>query len=251
MSTGNCYVVSIAGFDPCGGAGVLADIKTFEAAGVIGFGVSTCITYQTENKFLGLQWLDQEVINRQITTLLEKYNCKAAKIGLIKDFQMLTVITKILKENKIQIVWDPVLSSSSGFNFHDKDTISDFEGIIGDMEIITPNIPEAEKLFGDKDTFSGAFKFSKYCNVLLKGGHGGNENAEDHLFLKNGGVLHFKEKRRDNDKHGTGCVLSSYLAAELGKKVKLPDACINAKKYVSKFIDSSDSLLGFHYKQEE
>ena len=114
------YVLSIAGFDPSGGAGILADIKTMEALQVQGFGVATSLTYQNENAFLGLHWISLERIIAQLKPLISIYPISVVKIGLIESPTVLQGLLNYLKENlpSVRIVWDPILRASAGFDFH-------------------------------------------------------------------------------------------------------------------------------------
>ena len=115
-------VLTIAGFDPSAGAGVLADVKTFENIGVYGFAVTTSITYQNENKFGDVKWLSIKQIKNQIYPILELHKIEFVKVGLIEDFKTLSAIIELLKAHNptIKIIWDPILRASAGFNFHKK-----------------------------------------------------------------------------------------------------------------------------------
>ena len=120
------YVLSIAGFDPSGGACIHAVIKTFEAHKVFGLGVTSCITYQNDSKFQGLDWIDADSIIRQIDMLISKYDIGYVKIGLIENFNILEkVINHLIAYNEdIKIIWDPTLKATAGFDFHnDIDTL--------------------------------------------------------------------------------------------------------------------------------
>src|SRR5690606_29234163 len=111
------YILSVAGFDPSGGAGILADIKTFEAYKTIGLGVSTALTYQTEDSFLGLDWQSEKQIDMQLEPLLKRYPIKFAKIGLVESLKSLSQIIEVLKHYNpgMKIIWDPILKASAGF----------------------------------------------------------------------------------------------------------------------------------------
>ncbi len=239
MSENRPYCLSIAGYDPCGGAGVLADIKTFEQIRVQGLAVATAVTWQNDSRFDGLRWLSAEELFKQLEPLRE-YPVKAVKIGLIQDIDCLKELLSWLKASYplAKIVWDPVLKATAGFAFHDYTTIE--MGIRAMVDLITPNLFEYEKLFGQDDkSFDRA--------VLIKGGHGGNNPGSD-ILVENGletiieGEL-FADKV---DKHGTGCVLSSAITAALAKGHTLKEACSIGKNYVEKFIKSNSGNLGYH-----
>ncbi|MBC7586902.1 MAG: bifunctional hydroxymethylpyrimidine kinase/phosphomethylpyrimidine kinase, partial [Chitinophagaceae bacterium] len=112
-------VLSIAGFDPCAGAGILADIKTFEQHKVYGLGINTAQTLQTENAFLSIKWEDENAILKSLETLLNHYDVKAIKIGIVENISILQNIVSFIhqKNAAIKIIWDTVIKSSSGFNF--------------------------------------------------------------------------------------------------------------------------------------
>src|SRR5690606_34283761 len=114
------YILSVAGFDPSGGAGVLADIKTFEAYKTIGLGVSTALTYQTEDSFLGVDWHTEKQLEMQLETLLKRYPVEIAKIGLVESLNSLDHILDILQNYRpgMKIIWDPILKASAEFTFH-------------------------------------------------------------------------------------------------------------------------------------
>jgi hydroxymethylpyrimidine/phosphomethylpyrimidine kinase len=135
------YVLTIAGFDPSGGAGVLADCKTFEQHGVYGFGVCTAWTVQTDDSFLQLHWLTAEQIIEQLQPLLKKFVVSACKIGIIHSPETLIEVIRLLKEHNpaIHIVWDPVLKASAGYDFHAVKSFHSLEAILASVSLVTPN----------------------------------------------------------------------------------------------------------------
>lgn len=157
------YVLSVAGFDPSGGAGILADIKTFEANGVHGLGVCTAITFQNDKTFNGLDWLSEEQVISQLDILFDTYPINVIKIGLIRDLKTLLVIIKHIKirNNSAQIIWDPILNASAGFEFHSTINNIELKEALKNITLITPNIPEALKL--------GLDPMLMDCACLLKG----------------------------------------------------------------------------------
>lgn len=237
--------MTIAGFDPTAGAGVLADIKTFELFGVYGMGIITSNTFQTDNEFFGVCWIELDDILRQMNILMKKYNFKAMKIGLMKDYYSLQQIVQLGKEliPDIQIVWDPIIKSSSGFDFHAKESI-ELRYLQENCSLITPNMDEFDALWNVSPArFSVARKGS---SILLKGGHRKDKTGCDLLYS----VGHSTEIRGNSfhgkSKHGTGCVLSAAITANLAKGFSHLDSCTIAKSYVEKFILSNDSNLGYH-----
>ena len=242
------YVLSIAGYDPSGGAGVLADIKTFEQIGVYGFAVTTCITYQTDNKFKGLQWLGKKEIKKQLYPLLAQYKIKFVKIGLIKNLKLLEELLELLKayDKNIRIIWDPILKASAGFDFHKKLSRKHLTHVLNTIEMVTPNWQEVQALSGEKDAVNGAQKIAEYCHVYLKGGHSVETPATDMLWInKQLDILH-PESITDLEKHGTGCVLSSAILSYLALGNSLKRSCELAKKHTLEFLLSNESNLGYH-----
>lgn len=242
------YVLSIAGYDPCGGAGVLADIKTFEQTGVYGFAVTTCITYQNDKKFDGVHWLSKKKIKNQLYPILDSYKIQYVKIGLIENLEVLSEIIELLLgyNNNIKIVWDPIISASAGFTFHKKLSRKYLQHIFQAIDIITPNWKEVQVLTGEEDVVKGAEQLATYCNVYLKGGHNIEIPATDMLWLnKKIDILHPKEIS-ELDKHGTGCVLSSALTAYLALGNPMHKSCELAKEYTFQFLISNETNLGYH-----
>jgi len=133
------FVLSIAGLDPCGGAGLLADIKTFEFNNTYGLGVCSAITFQNESKTNGVSWLPFTTIQNQLTPLFETYNIDCAKIGLIESLKVLQQVIDLLKNlnPKVKIIWDPILKSSSGFVFHQNTNEQKTRDVLKDIFLFT------------------------------------------------------------------------------------------------------------------
>jgi hydroxymethylpyrimidine/phosphomethylpyrimidine kinase len=242
------YVLTIAGFDPSGGAGILADIKTFEAHQTLGLGVCSALTYQTEKTFEGVTWVEEETIIKQLDPLLKAYTINYVKIGLIENIQVLNSIINYLssKNPSVRIIWDPILSASAGFSFHSSISKKELTDLAEKIYLITPNLKEIKQLFPDLPEEEAAFNLSKSCAVFLKGGHG-NDNTSNDVLFSDGKRFVFESVRLTNDKHGTGCVLSACIAAALTKGLLLEEACGKAKEYTGNFILSNNTLLGYHY----
>jgi hydroxymethylpyrimidine/phosphomethylpyrimidine kinase len=239
-------VLSIAGYDPSGGAGLLADIKTFEANKVYGLGVMSANTVQNDCEFISVQWLGVEKIAEQIEILARRFSVQWVKIGLVESAEALEKIVSLCKKTwaGCRIIWDPVLSASAGFRFHPGMSAAGIEHLLREVYLLTPNAPEAEQLAGDS---GNAGALSKYCHVFLKGGHRSERAGYDQLYTADG--KHFSFRPRVTGvapKHGSGCVLSSALAANLAKGETLHRSCLLAKEYTGKFLKSNESLLGYH-----
>lgn len=237
----NDNVLTIAGFDPTGGAGILADIKTIHMFGLYGFAVVTANTIQTERTFVKPCWIRQDEIKEQLNVLLRAHTFDVVKIGIVESLDLLEEIIGILRSHNSQcrIIWDPVLKSSTGFSFHTNLENDRLNEILKSVYLVTPNFHEAEIL--------GLLEGNPYCNVLVKGGHRNDGSSDDILYLKNEGRQAFRSAYLNGAaKHGSGCVLSSAIASSLKQGFLLAGSCERAKNYVREFLLSEEGLLGKH-----
>ena len=245
-------VLSIAGFDPCGGAGVLADIKTFEQHQCLGMAINTAITNQVEDKFISVNWFSSDEIISQIKTLTEYYKIDFVKIGIVQNINTLNAIVTFLKQqNKnITIVWDTVLASSTGFAFMNSFDKKILEETLKNIYLITPNTNEVKQLCNNTETDNekeAAQYLSAYCIVLLKGGHILIEKGVDYLFHNNKQIkIQTENKMNLLPKHGSGCILSSSIISNLALGKDLETACKNSKTYIEKILNSNSNLLSYH-----
>lgn len=249
MLNKHIYVMSIAGFDPSGGAGLLADIKAFEQHKVYGLAVNTANTLQTEDMFYSLEWTKQEEVLRTIDVLLDAYPVSAVKTGIVPSFSALQEIVSHIrrKDRRISIVVDPVLKSSTGFDFHDSASKKDLASLLEQIDLLTPNISEAVALTGNLNEETAAMQLAEHCNVLLKGGHSSNQLGVDYLYTRSGMVVLPPSRTDVSAKHGSGCVLSAAITANLALGLDLEKACRKAKIYVEQYLSSHPSLLGSHH----
>lgn len=250
MSTNRPFVLSIAGFDPSAGAGVLADIKTFEQHKVYGFAIITANTIQTKNEFMTIQWTVLDFVLESIETLFKAYEIKAVKIGIVPSLNYLKSIVFLIKRlsPKTKIVWDTVLKSTTEFDFLTIENQNDLVAILNEIDLITPNYNEISKLDSEENSVEIITeKLSKNCAVLLKGGHNPNEIGVDYLYIQDGFFRLSPKKTKIFQKHGSGCVLSAAITANLALDQELLTACKNAKNYTEKFLLSNSSQLGNHY----
>ncbi|WP_374331014.1 hydroxymethylpyrimidine/phosphomethylpyrimidine kinase [Soonwooa sp.] len=241
------FVLSVAGFDPCGGAGILADVKTFEQHQVQGLAVMTANTLQTENQVFSVRWIAIEDVLKSIKALLDFYRIKAVKIGVVPNSNYLKSIVDVLNmsSSKPIIVWDSVLKSSSGKTFFNKKDIKNVKEILPHFDLITPNFLEFEYL-KSMNILNENQKMP--CNVLLKGGHRKDAEGLDILFTENE-IFNIKPKAKEVfQKHGSGCVLSSAIVANLALGKTMKQACTDAKNYMENYLNSSPNLLGYHAK---
>ncbi|CAM1356548.1 hydroxymethylpyrimidine/phosphomethylpyrimidine kinase [Tenacibaculum ascidiaceicola] len=243
------YILTIAGHDPSGGAGLTSDVKTFEAHGLYGLSVCTAVTVQNDVDFKECVWIEKEVIINQITSLFERFEISVVKIGIIQSWKVLLEVVHVLKKHNpsIKIVVDPVLKASAGFDFHSKEEVKVFEEVLQHCDFITPNYDEIKALFPDKSVEETIDFISEKTNVYLKGGHREDKKGWDEVYHSKIVQLNIPPKATSVfEKHGSGCVLSSALASNIAKKLSLEDACIHAKWYTEQFLNSNKTLLGEH-----
>jgi len=252
MSDYQLFIMTVAGFDPSGGAGLLADIRTFEHHKQYGLGVVTANTIQNDSEFLATEWTEEKTLIKQIDILLKKYSVEFVKIGLVKNVYFLDeIINRLLFYNcNVKIIWDPVIKATAGKTFHNEINNLLLEKILNKIYVLTPNLDEIKILFPEnyskESELLNIVKQYK-CNLLLKGGHSKESRVVDQLFTKNGTKKFEGKKFQGYSKHGTGCVFSSALTANLAKRNTLKNSCKNAKKYVEKFILSNKTNLGSHF----
>lgn len=242
-------VISIAGFDPSGGAGILADVKTFEAHGVTGLGVCSAITFQTEAEFVGVSWIPLHQIELQFDLLMKKYPVEFVKIGLIQSPEVLVELVRHIRKHypEVKIIWDPILKASAGFRFHQEVDQDLLHELLTQIYLVAPNGEEAKQLMMEDDSYAAAKTMSRFCHVFLKSMKDESGNHVDVLF-ENKEEHFFRTDWQDGlAKHGSGCVLSSAIAACLATGAELKFACEEAKAYTLQFLRSSDGMLGFHH----
>lgn len=237
--------LTIAGSDSSGGAGIQADIKSFSANGVYGMSVITAVTAQNTQGVLAVQDIEPQIIAKQIQAIFEDIEVDAVKIGMVSQIVTIETIAEGLKKYGAQkVVVDPVMISTSGYHLLQPEA----EAKLGELllplaMVVTPNIPEAEVLSGQSiQSLADMEKAAKAIFqlgsqfVLLKGGHR-LEDATDVLF--DGREFHYFPSPHINTPHthGTGCTLSSAIAANLAKGLSIREAVEAAKAYVTGAIE--------------
>lgn len=242
-------VLTIAGSDSCGGAGIQADLKTMSSLGVYGMSVITAITAQNTLGVQNVMDVTDELIAAQIKSIFEDISVDAVKIGMVSNSQTIGIIKNLLKEfNAKNIVLDPVMVSKSGYYLLKPEAQEAIKGLISIADIVTPNIPEAEVLTGMKIEKAEQMKEAALRikemgakNVLVKGGHRCND-AND-ILLSDGNFITLKGCRIETkNTHGTGCTLSSSIASHLAKGHTIKDAVALSKEYITKAIENSFSI---------
>lgn len=243
-------VLSIAGSDPCAGAGIQQDLKTITHCGGYGATVITALTSQNTLGVQGVMPVPAEVVASQLKSVFDDLRVKAVKIGMIPNIEVAQAIIKILKAERskrnLPIVCDPIMLSTSGTRLMSKDCVRLIvEELFPICTLITPNLPEYEVL-SDLHT-----EFSKLpTSILVKGGHAEGELMTDQLLLKDEGRSQsFSSQRiQTTNLHGTGCTLSSAIAAQLSLGLSLNPAIAQAKRYMERAIAGGKDLhIGHGY----
>ena len=244
-------ILTIAGFDPSNGAGLTADVKTFEVLKCYGFSVCTANTIQNDIDFKDCQWVSSKIILEQIEILFTRFEINYVKVGIVESWEvLLLLIDKLLALNpKVKIVLDPILKSSSDFHFHSSNN-EVLDKVLSKIFLITPNYKEIEGLYADKSIEDTISYISFKTNLFLKGGHNETALGRDELFTLKGKQFSLQPKLKNcSEKHGSGCVLSSAITSYLSLGFPLLKACYRGKRYTEKFLSSNNSLLGFHSKK--
>jgi len=242
--------LSIAGSDSSGGAGIQADIKTMTVNGVYAMSAVTALTAQNTTGVQGLLEVPPDFLTQQLDCVFTALPPDAVKIGMVSSAGLIQVIAaKLIQYKAVNIVVDPVMVSTSGARLISADAVGALKRLLLPLAtVLTPNIPETEvlsrmtvKTAADMERAAKAISDAYGCAVLCKGGHQLND-AND-LLYRNGEARWFNGKRIDNpNTHGTGCTLSSAIAANLAKGYGLDEAVERAKAYISQALGSMLNL---------
>lgn len=249
MQNNKNYIVTIAGHDPSGGAGITSDIKTFEAHGLYGLSVCTAITIQNDISFKHCEWVSTKNIISQIETLFERFKILVVKIGIIQSWDVLSLVLDTLHalNPAVKIILDPIIKASAGFDFHTTKNQNILNKIWKQCYLITPNYDEIKLLHPNLTIQETIKHISNFTNLYLKGGHRLDKKGYDALYYNKNVMVNIPPKaKKISDKHGSGCVLSSALASNILLKQNIEDASKNAKIYTETFLNSNLSLLGKH-----
>lgn len=242
-------VLSIAGSDSSGGAGIQADIKTMIVNGVYAMSAVTALTAQNTAGVRAVLEVPPDFLKQQLDAVFEDIFPDAVKIGMLPSAALMETAAERLRfYGAGQVVVDPVMVSTSGAVLMEGTAVETLKRTLLPLaRVVTPNIPEGEVLSGlkigsgaDMERAAARIGGTCGCAVLLKGGHGG---GADDLLYENGRFRWFPGRRIDNSNtHGTGCTLSSAVAANLAKGLSLEDAVGRAKEYVSGAIEAGLDL---------
>lgn len=245
--------LTIAGSDCSGGGGIQADIKTFSALGVYGASVIVALTAQNTKGVQGVFFPPIEFARKQIQSVYDDLKVDAVKIGMLATKDHVLAVADVLRTVKARnIVLDPVMVSKSGDRLLEDGAIEALKThLMPLVDIMTPNIPEALAILGRQDPIvpehmsnvvEKLWASSRVKSVLLKGGHVLGEKATDVFFDGTECTFFTGERVHTKNTHGTGCTLSSAIAAGLAKDYPLPKAIEDAKQYVTKAIQFADTL---------
>ena len=248
--------LTIAGSDSSAGAGIQADLKTFAAFGVYGASVITALTAQNTQGVSAIHQVPADFVTAQIDAVFGDLDVKAVKIGMVSQRSVIDAIAAGLERwSPKRVVLDPVMVATSGDRLLMPDAIDALvTRLIPRADIITPNLPEAAALLDEPVASSeteikrqGARLLAMGCGaVLIKGGHGKGANSVDYLFREDGVVALAAPRIATKNTHGTGCSLSSAIAAGLAKGDDLETAVRHAKTWISAAIAAADRLNAGH-----
>jgi hydroxymethylpyrimidine/phosphomethylpyrimidine kinase len=244
--------LTIAGLDPSGGAGIIADIKTFSAFGSFAAAAVTSVTYQNTVGVYGASHQTAETVVQQLNAIFEDLEVSAVKTGMLPTDDVIRSTAEILKINSVKhLVVDPVVSSTSGFDLIDDGALQALvEELFPLASLVTPNIPEAERItkmrIANNDDIARTAAVMRSMgakNVLIKGGHfEADKYSSDHLFVGNEVEIYRVERIMTNATHGTGCTLSSAIAANLALGHDLKESVGLAKRFVTEAIRTAPNI---------
>lgn len=251
-------ILTIAGSDCSGGAGVQADVKTISAIGCYAASAITAVTVQNTLGVKDVFAIPAEVVKAQIEAVLNDLPIEAIKIGMVTDGNIIKMLTELLPQYpNIPVVFDPVLVSSNGYPLVEPKTLDIIrQALIPCCTLVTPNIPETEKLSGqtvttlaDMET-AGRLIMQTGCKaVLIKGGHlSGNEKTDILLTGQNPtDIYRFNAKQiNSSNTHGTGCTLSSAIAAYMALGLPLTEAVQEGKNFLTAAMESAQDIYFGH-----
>ena len=244
--------LTIAGSDASGGAGIQADLKTFQALGVFGTSAVTAVTVQNTQKVYDIQEMRPQIVHDQITCLFDDMSIHAIKIGMVASVSLIEAIADALAAvaELPPVILDPVMISKSGYALLQSDARTALVRHLFPLsEVVTPNLPEAEALLDATiDTIDGMKDAAREIaalgadKVVIKGGHLGQGDATDVLYDGNRYRLLASPRIDTVNTHGTGCTFSSAIAALMAKGESFADAVSHAKVYITGAIEHALAL---------
>jgi len=242
-----CKVLTIAGSDSGGGAGIQADLKTFSAIGCYGMSVITVLTAQNTRGVIGIHAVPPAFVVQQLEAVFTDIGADAVKIGMLYSAALIEAVAEALKKHGARkIVLDPVMVAQSGDKLLQDDAVDAIKAHLMPLaDVVTPNMPEASILTGhslknSKDIERAAETLAQHGSrsILIKGGHGAENQSTDLLFLvrENRFIRLEAERIETRNNHGTGCTLSSAIAGYLAKGHDIEAAVQKAKTFMNRAI---------------
>jgi len=244
--------LTIAGFDPSGGAGVVADIKTFTAFGCFATAAVTSLTFQNTTGVFGAAHRTAADVRAQVLAVVEDFRVAGVKTGMLPSREVISEVARLMRETPLREVGaivDPVVRSTSGFDLIDDDALAALKSeLLPLARLVTPNLPEAERITGleikteaDMRRAAALMREMGARAVLVKGGHLTGDAVD--LLDDEGSVELFRAPRLEtNATHGTGCTLAAAIAACLARGMNLSPAVGAAKRFVTEAIRRSPQL---------
>jgi hydroxymethylpyrimidine/phosphomethylpyrimidine kinase len=244
-------VLSIAGVDPSGGAGVLGDVKTFSALGAYGTAVLTALTAQNTRAVTGVEPVSPAFVRAQLDTLLDDVHIHAIKVGMLANAEVARAVAERLERCKVPVIVDPVMVAKSGDRLLDESAIETLRRrVLPLATLITPNLPEVGVLLGrpaptsltEMREAAVALGVMGPRHVLVKGGHLGGAGSPD-VWFDGQNVVELPAPRvPTGNTHGSGCTLSAAITALLPQRPNLESALRDAKTYVTQALHASHTL---------
>lgn len=243
-------ILVIAGSDSSAGAGLQADLKTAQAFGVYAQTAVTAVTAQNTRGVAAIAPMPPELVRAQIEAALDDIGADAIKIGMLGNGAIAAAVADVLDGVGLPLVLDPVLLSTSGAVLLDEAGVEILKTrLIPRATLLTPNLPEAEKLLGfrpdipqDAMQVVTAMKGFGVAALLLKGGHGAGDAVTDTLFTSENIVVRVMARQDTRHTHGTGCTLATAIACSLAKGLGLGDAVVQAQNFVQEAIRTAPGL---------
>lgn len=249
-------VMTIAGSDSGGGAGIQADLKTFQELKVFGTSAITALTAQNTLGVDGIYPTTPEFVQQQIEAVLKDFDVMAVKTGMLFSSDIIHTVAKTLKNQSIQLIVDPVMIAKGGAPLLQNEAVDALKKDLLPMAtVLTPNLPEAEVITGIKIVTEADIEraakeilgLGVQC-VVMKGGHSEDKSfATDYVYLNDGTSFQMQTPRIETkNTHGTGCTFSSAITAFLGRGFSLKEAIIEAKKFVQLAIEKDLNIGNGH-----
>ena len=243
--------LTIAGLDPSGGAGIIADIKTFSAFGCFAAAAVASITIQNTTGVFGSEHQSAASVRKQVAPVIDDYHVAAIKTGMLPTREVIDEVAKIVRElADVKLVVDPVVRSTSGFDLIDDAALrSLIEFLFPLADLVTPNLPEAERITGltiesehDVRAAAKSIQTMGARAMLIKGGHAASMKAVDYLFVGDEVYVFEEDFIETTATHGTGCALAAAVTANLALGKDLVEAVRIAKEFVTRAIRTAPML---------